>query len=231
MAINWPNLSQGTNIGQLYTSSNGDVWRWNGYGWDVSNLQSSGSYGGPWIIFDSVENPNYYSTLNLALSAAVAGDTIYLATEVTETIDSTIVLKDGVNINLNGCTYYFYYSNSWIGDLIGFISSINIKCNIQNGTIRFLNEPATGFFGIIIYEVNSEFDMSGLNMFINSSACGFFYGSLTGGYFCNLSTNSGSVGVYLISSAGNSIDNPKIFRNIKGESVGGVGIYIGYVEA
>ena len=224
MAINWPSYSQGTNIGQLYTSSNGDVWRWNGYGWNVSNLQSSGSYGGPWIIFDNAQSPNYYSTLVLALAAAVSGDTIYLATDATETLATSTLLKDGVNINLNGCVYNITAISPWSGSRY-ILQSNNITYKFQNGKV-IIDTDGLNSYGFYSIGLQSYVDLTGLEVTVNGSGGGYFFGSLTGGSFYNSNTSADSYGVILVSDASTDQANPRIFRNIKGESVGGRGIFV-----
>ena len=220
MAIDWPNLSQGTNIGYLYTSTNGDVWRWNGYAWDLSSLQYSGSYGGTWVIFDTSYQPNYYSNINLALAAAVPGDTIYLTTDTSETILDSITLKDKVNINLNGNTYNCLIDFTFPPTHYCFIGD-NISCNIQNGII-WIN----GQYGISITNINSNLNLTGLSVKLNGIRCGVFDGSLDGGSFFNTSTDINSAAVELRSGYSSGQTTPRIFRNIKGESSGGYGILI-----
>jgi hypothetical protein len=226
MAINWPSYAIGTNIGKLYTSSNGDVWRWNGNAWDISNLQSSGSYKGPWIIFRDPRNPNYYSNLTLALAGATSGETIYLATDVSEIFGSQLTVTS--NINLNGNTFKFigvpeYPSSSYI--IIG--DSIN-NTNIQNGNIIFVGS-AQNVSGITSLNDYNSHDLTGLTVTISSFTGGLFRGSLNGGTFYNNSTAPTSCGVQFRTNINNLYYNQTIsthIKNVKGVSSGGFGISI-----
>lgn len=60
---------------------------------------------GKWSIADATGFKTYYSLLTAAMTAAVAGETIMLETDVTETLDETVVLKDLVDIDLGGHQY------------------------------------------------------------------------------------------------------------------------------
>jgi hypothetical protein len=84
-------------------------------------------------IADSSGAYTFYSTLTLALAAASAGDTVQVFTDITETGAVEIVLKDGVNINLNGHTYTLNVAtteNAFVND-VG-----TVECSIFNGTIK-----------------------------------------------------------------------------------------------
>lgn len=221
MSISWPSLAQGTNIGYLHTSLNGDKWRWNGYSWDLSSLQSSGNYGGSWIIFDSSYSPNYFSTLELALASAVSGDTIYLASSKTESRTSQITLKNNVTINLNGNPYTFVCQPPYFNDAAFIAASIN--CTITNGTIDITNiQNANSFIGFYASGFTGNTDLSELKISANCNATGRFEGSLTGGHFYNDYLNGTAVVLY----AGGQPTFPMIFKKIKGESIQGIGIHI-----
>ena len=222
MAINWP---VSPTIGQLYTSSNGDVWRWNGYAWDISNLQSSGSYKGPWIIFRDPRKPNYYANLPLALAGATSGETIYLATDVTETYSGPLSIE--FNINLNGNTFTIVESGGYFGNQYIIIGSVNLNTNIQNGNIIFSGTNKTG---IVSNNSSASHDLTGLSVTITSNLqAGSFNGSLEGGSFYNNSTDPTSIGVQFRSTINGEYEQQTInqhVKNVKGVSAGGYGISI-----
>lgn len=85
----------------------------------------------------------YYSTLTLAMAAAVSGQTIEMFANVTETGAVTITLKNGVNINGNGYTYTL--NNSGLIHAFSAASSVVTSCNINN-----LNVVRTGSTGNIL---------------------------------------------------------------------------------
>jgi hypothetical protein len=62
---------------------------------------SSGKIG----ISDASGSYTFYTTLTLAMAAAVSGNTVELFSDIVETGSVEVVLKDGVNINGNGHTY------------------------------------------------------------------------------------------------------------------------------
>jgi hypothetical protein len=80
---------------------------------DYINLQSglaAPTQGGccpsnTWGIYDSIGNFTGYPTLATAMISATAGTTIHLMGNTTETITTSNILRDGVNINLRGHTY------------------------------------------------------------------------------------------------------------------------------
>lgn len=222
MAINWPDSPT---LGQLYTSSNGDIWRWNGDAWDISILQS-GSYKGPWIIFRDPSNPNYYANLALALAGATSGETIYLATDVTETFSSQLNIE--FNINLNGNTFTFVEAPGYFGNQYIQIGLVNANTNIQNGNIIF-SGTSLNKGGILSNNSSAFHDLTGLTVTITSYFAGLFKGSLEGGSFYNNSTNPTSIGVQFRSTINGQYFNQSInhhVKNVKGVSAGGYGISI-----
>jgi hypothetical protein len=62
---------------------------------------SSGKIG----ISDASGSYTFYTTLTLAMAAAVSGNTVELFSDIVETGSVEVALKDGVNINGNGHTY------------------------------------------------------------------------------------------------------------------------------
>lgn len=225
MPIEWPIASS---FGQLYTSPNLDKWRWNGYAWDNLSLQSSGNYGGSWVIFDRVWNPTYYSTLQLALAGAIPGDTIYLCCDTSETytLTTAIMLKNGVNINLNGNKYTFVFSGtSGSSGLRTPLEKGSLK--IQNGTIEFSNIGDR--YGIFIV-TNTEADCTGLTVTSSSpSATVLVYGSIKGGSYFNTATTTFAAGIFILAGSASWIneDDPKNYaRDIKGWSLNGPGVQI-----
>lgn len=225
MPINWPSSPS---TGDLYTSPNNDVWRWNGYAWDVKNLQSSGNYGAPWVIFDSSYSPNYYATFSAALTAAVVGDTIYLVDDVNESYSQDVILKDKVNVNLNGNVFNFTLS-SWIGNCglsTGYTSPKEVR--FQNGTVNFINGTNT-FYGFLSANLADKFDLSGLTVILTGRSGGSFVGSLTGGTFINNALTSYSSGVELNSGFTGGQQIRKIYKDIKGICSGRFGILINQI--
>ena len=64
-----------------------------------------GSNTGIFGIADASGSYTYYSDFQTAINAASAGETVQMFTDVTETTDTTVNMKNGVNVNFNGHTY------------------------------------------------------------------------------------------------------------------------------
>jgi hypothetical protein len=114
-------LQDGTEgIGKVLTSMTAD-----GKAQWVAPTSASGVLG----ISDSSGVYTYYTTLTLAMAAATSGKTITFFTDITETSNVEITLKDGVDINFNGYTYTLNTS----GTANCFLA------NVANGRTRFYN--------------------------------------------------------------------------------------------
>lgn len=89
--------------------------------------------GGRFGIADSNGAYSYYGTLQSAINAAVAGQTVEAFTDYVETGAVGVNLKNGVNINLNGHTYTL--NNAGTNDAVTD-NSVTLTCTIFNGTIE-----------------------------------------------------------------------------------------------
>jgi hypothetical protein len=136
-------------------------------------IASSGSSSGRFGIADSNGVYTYYSTLQAAITAATAGQTVEFFTDYTETGAVEITLKDGVNINGNGHTYTL--NNSGNGQAFKTANSVAIECSIFN-----LNVVRTGSTGT---------QSSNNALFIGTSTSGKIY--LDGSKFINLGSGCG----------------------------------------
>ena len=93
-----------------------------------STSTSYGIFG----ISDSLGEYTYYSTLQSAINAASSGDVIQMFTNVIESSPVTVILKDGVDLNMNGYTYTLD-SNSTDHCLTD--NNVTVNCKIYNGNI------------------------------------------------------------------------------------------------
>jgi len=106
---------------------------------DGSNLTGTGG-GGKIGIANSNGEYTYYSTLSASLQSATEGDTIELFANVTEnwgTSDPETHLKNNVNFNFNGHTYFFTGSKSAGGITCLTDNSVPVSCSFYNGRIQF----------------------------------------------------------------------------------------------
>jgi len=133
--------------------------------WQTPSSSSGGQFG----ISDSSGVYTYYTTLTLAIAAAVSGDTIEMFTDVEETTNTTITLIDEITINGNGHTYTLNVDDT--ADAFTF--------TVANGTAYFNNikvvrtgralGTATGAIGNF---VNNTIKCQGA-VFINDYGRGF----------------------------------------------------------
>jgi hypothetical protein len=107
----------------------------------ILEIFSNGSASGVWGISDSTGVYTYYTTLTLAMVAAVSGQVIEMFADVTETGAVSITLKDGVNINGNGHTYY--HTNA-TADLNTFIAASSVVTNSNILNINIVKSNSTG---------------------------------------------------------------------------------------
>jgi hypothetical protein len=100
-------------------------------------FSASGGASGVWGISNASGVYTYYTTLTLAMVAAVSGNVIEMFADVTETGAVTVTLKDGVNINGNGHTYTLNTStttNGFIDNGVGVIMLFSNITLIKKGT-------------------------------------------------------------------------------------------------
>jgi hypothetical protein len=147
-------LTQGSNI--IITQNN-------------SNYTISASITtGPFGISDSGGTYTFYNTLSSAMSAATSGQTIEMFTDVTETGNVSITLKQGVSINGKGNTYT-YTNNSGTTFIYPLSGATDSVFDFLDFNIRRVNTTSTGapIFGS--FTNTSGFANTTLN-FINSTA-------------------------------------------------------------
>lgn len=100
-----------------------------------------GSASGIWGISNATGVYTYYTTLTLAMAAAVSGQVIEMFADVTETGAVSITLKTGVNINGNGHTYY--HTNA-TADLKTLIVSDTINTDVTILNLNVVKSNSTG---------------------------------------------------------------------------------------
>lgn len=93
---------------------------------------SGGSSYGVFGISDNTGMYTYYSTLQDAIDNSTSGDTIQMFSNYVESNPITVVLKDLVDINMNGYSYYLI-GNNGVNALTDDGNIVN--CKIYNGNI------------------------------------------------------------------------------------------------
>lgn len=164
----------------------------------TSIIISGGGGSGIFGISDSAGTYTYYTTLTLAMIAAVSGDTIEMFADVEETSSVTITLKDGVKINGNGHTYTLSVNdttNAFTYSTVGTIELFNLK------VLRTGRTAGTGT-GYCLYFDNSSaiIKCNGVtfeNDFgVGCRGRGKIYGAKTFAYLNAFQDSSGSCSVY-----------------------------------
>ena len=102
---------------------------------DGSGLTGVPAASGVFGIADASGSYTYYSDFQTAINAASAGETVEMFADVTVDSSSTVTLKNGVNINLNGHKYE----------------------NINSGTVELITLPN----GATVYIFNGIFKRNG----------------------------------------------------------------------
>ena len=102
-------------------------------------------------ISDAAGVYTYYSTLTLAMAAAVSGQTITFFTDITETSNIEIILKNGVDINFNGYTYTL--NTSGIANC--FLTNIGFgRTRFYNGKIQRIGGTQSALNSCVIMVSN-----------------------------------------------------------------------------
>ena len=105
---------------------------------EITAAGGGGAFGKVGIA-DSTGLYTYYTDLTTAMAGAVAGDTIEFFTDIIES-GAGVLLKDGVDINLNGHTFTNNSAN--VADYAVAVTTNNSTINIFNGKIERRNGTA-----------------------------------------------------------------------------------------
>ena len=175
------------------------------------------SIGGKFGISNSNGIYTYYTTLQAAIDAAVAGQTVEVFADYIETGNVTIILKDGVNINGNGHSYTLNYTS-----LIGSVFSDNsskVDCQIINYKINSINNSSN--FVLSINNTLSKIDLSSSLLYndmmdaltnfgtvMNANLRAFRYGARNAGFIYNsIGETIGNQNTSGIINLGGSVSN------------------------
>ena len=147
----------------------------------VLEVFSSGSVSGIFGIANTSGVYTYYSTLTLAITAAVSGQTIEMFTDVIETGAVGVNLKNGVNINLNGHTYTL--NNAGTNDAISD-NSVTLTCTIFNGTIERSGGTSSPVDSTALaVKGASKITLQGVTIRSTFGCAAYIVGEVVGGYY------------------------------------------------
>lgn len=158
----------------------------------------------------------YYSDLGAAIAGATVGQTIQLFTNYTETTSVGVLMKNGVDINLNGHTYE--YAAADINDTLTD-GGIPATVTIFNGTLKRTGSSApTNTTGVCLKVSNtsSQITLQGVTVIAEdgSSCCIVQAGKLSGGYYRQIGATAGSSLAFQVT--GNSVvDNVHVHADSK----------------
>jgi len=205
----------------------------------LSVLQSALGGGGAFGISDSAGAYTYYTTLTLAMAAAVSGEVIQVFADFVETGAVEITLKDGVHINGNGYTYTL--NNS--GIIHAMKASSVTTCNVFN--YHVIRTGSTGSVGdnVVFQSATGStgtFDFTGSTFTNLGSGAGIM--SQGAAHIMNAKGESSSVWGAILSFSNTAIFTNCIgiasgtgfgfrchtggkFTNCYGESDSGIGFY------
>jgi len=197
-----PALKNLSDVVQGATWNNGEVPVYNS-----TTLQfepgTPGGGGGSGIValFDATGDPTYYTTIQSAINAASAGQTVQVLTSITETAATQVNLKNGVNVNLNGNTYTLNNAGT-----VSSFSDNNLQVDsiIYNGKIKREGGTYSSVNSLCIH-VNSNLSDIKLQGVVCESSFGctaYVEGKLTGGTFIS---GAGTIS-YRVSSQGKAED-------------------------
>ena len=149
-------------------------------------LRDASTIGGAGVVGISDANGvyTYYATLQAAITAASAGDTVELFADIVETGAVEIILKDGVNINGNGHTYTLNNNGN-----LYTVKDNNIACEVKISDFHFkrigtvLTADENLNYILEIQSTSSKIDVTGCSFISSNLPACLNNGTLIGGYF------------------------------------------------
>jgi hypothetical protein len=161
----------------------GDVLEWNAVTskWEAAT-PSGGGASGICGIPNSSGVYTYYSTLGAAITAASAGQTIEVFTNITETGNVQINLKNGVNINFNGHTYTL--NNAGTANAFSD-NNVAVTCKLMNGTINRIGGALsyTNQCTLFVQNASTTVRSEGMSFLCTGGLACRPSGTIIGGYF------------------------------------------------
>ena len=170
------------------------------------------SSGGVCGIANSSGVYTYYATLNLAITAAVSGQTVDILTDITETGSVTVTTKTGVKINGNGYTYTLSVNDATHAITTGstLIEMFNIKVvrtgRANNSTGVVISKTSTVSLCTLkcqnvvfenTYGVAVAMNFSAIyGLTVNSYGTGIDTGNSAGNIYNCIVTSSAGIGIY-----------------------------------
>jgi len=204
-AYTLPNV--GGTAGQVLTDDGAGNVTWQSGG-------SSGIFG----IANASGVYTYYTTLTLAMTAAVSGDTIEIFADVEETGSVTITLKDGVKINGNGHTYILSVDDATNALTMSSVGTYDL----YNWNVKRTGRTAGTTTGYTFYstQTSAKINFLGVNLENTFGTCYYGGGQIKNAY---------GVG-YLNGLYGGTGSYPVVHNSYFESTTSGTGMYVPYTN-
>tara|TARA_R100000084_G_scaffold109439_1_gene76836 strand:- start:18931 stop:21144 length:2214 start_codon:yes stop_codon:yes gene_type:complete len=169
---------------------------------------------GPWSIAQTNGIKTYYADLNSALTAATAGETVHMETDVTGPSLGVANLVNRVDINFNGFVYTVDDPGT---DNIITDNNVAVTVNMYNGDIRRIGQSVTGTANtsvpVLIQNADTQINFNNTVNITNSDG----YGIVNNGKISNVIKSVGTL-------AGILLENDVELRNCYGQGTSIAGI-------
>lgn len=148
--------------------------------------------GSAWVSFgasgvlgiaDTSGSYTFYADYSAAITAASAGETVEQFGNITETGATEIILKNGVDINMNGYTYEMSNSSTTLDAFTD--NNVAVTVNMYNGTIKRSGATGNSARGLHINNAGSIIGLSGVTVESTFGVCINNDGVINGGYTSN----------------------------------------------
>lgn len=163
----------------VYDTTNSVYKNFNGSAWVEFGAASYGITA----IYDGAGTPTFYASLSAAITAASAGETVHIYSNITETGATEIVLKNGVNINLNGFTYEMSNASTTLDAFTD--NNVAATVTIYNGVIKRSGASGTTAHGLHVDNTASKIKLEGVEVQSTFGYCIYNQGTLDGGKTSN----------------------------------------------
>lgn len=147
---------------------------------------NSASYGVV-ATYDSSGTPTFYADLSSAITASSSGDTVFLFSDITETGATEIILKNGVDINLNGFTYEMSNASTTLDAFTD--NNVAVDGTIYNGVIKRSGASGNNAMGLHILNKSSKVKLEGVEVQSTFGYCIYNQGTIDGGKTSNTAGN------------------------------------------
>ena len=138
-------------------------------------------------IYDATGTPTFYADLSSAITAASSGDTVFLFADINETGTTEIILKNGVDINLNGFTYEMSNASTTLHSVTD--NNVSVDVTIYNGVIKRSGASGNSAIALDVKNSSSKIKLEGVEVQSTFGYCIYNQGIVDGGKTSNTAGN------------------------------------------